>query len=543
MFNSRGFIHLVSAACTLMVLQTGSPALAAPAADTVFIHAKIYLGGGAGGEAQALALREDRIVFVGTSSAAAAWVGPSTRVIDAAGARVLPGLVDAHIHPLDIVDLDVCDLDSEPVTLRQLSAFVKQCLARYGTAPGARLIVHQWNHIDGNQPDDGLKTLRAALDAASTSVQIQLLGNDGHHGAFNSLALASARNAAGQIVGLSKITLDGELSHYRQFVGVDERGEPNGAANEDARYLINTNSMLNTDLDEVMKAPGRVAQRLNSVGITAILDAMTSPDSVVAFDAMQQRGQLTFRAQLAQFYDPAQHRLADGRVDYDAMVNQAIEIRAKYAANPLIRADFIKLFADGVLEGNPYATPPTLPNGASLKDFLQPIFAVDARGMASVTGYVDMSSAPCRQVRADAGRYASADSAAQFAKQNGFQPAQCVLSNGLLQHDRAVILEFVRRFHLAGFNLHIHVIGDRALRTALRCDRGRARRGRQRSHPRQPRPHSAVHARGRATGRQGSSLCGIHLCVDECRHGLRHDRDPLPAAGARQRLCTAPSAA
>jgi len=436
------------------------------AAGLVIADAQIYRGAKLPA-AQAMAVRADRIVFIGTNEEAARWIQPSSRVLHLAGARVLPGLVDSHIHPLDIVDLDFCDLESKPVTLRELSAIVRQCIVRYKTPPGGRLIVHQWNYTTGNQPDAEYPTLRAALDKASSGQQVQLLGNDGHHGAFNSVSLASAKNAAGRTIGLSKASLETDFAAYKKLVGVDARGEPNGAANEDARYLINPNSMLNTDLADVMKAPQRVPERLNSVGITAILDAMTAPDTTAVFDTLAQRGQLTLRASLAQFYDPAQFHTADGNVDYDAMVTQAVALRAKYASHPLIRADFIKLFADGVIEGNPYAVPPTLPNGASLKDYLQPIFVTDDKGLASVTGYVDTSSALCVRARADAAKYADPAMAAKFLEQHGYHPAQCAVSNGQLQHKREVILEFVRRFHLAGFNMHIHVIGDRALRTAL----------------------------------------------------------------------------
>lgn len=441
-----------------------SPSTAA--AGLVITDAQIYRGAKLPA-AQAMAVRADRIVFIGTNQEAARWIQPSTRVLHLAGARVLPGLVDSHIHPLDILDLDFCDLESKPVTLRELSAIVRQCIVRYKTPPGGRLIVHQWNYTTGNQPDAEYPTLRAALDKASSGQQVQLLGNDGHHGAFNSVSLASAKNAAGRTIGLSKASLETDFAAYKKLVGVDARGEPNGAANEDARYLINPNSMLNTDLADVMKAPQRVPERLNSVGITAILDAMTAPDTAAVFDTLAQRGQLTLRASLAQFYDPAQFHTADGIVDYDAMVSQAVALRAKYASHPLIRADFIKLFADGVIEGNPYAVPPTLPNGASLKDYLQPIFVTDDKGLASVTGYVDTSSALCVRARADASKYADPAMAAKFLEQHGYHPAQCAVSNGQLQHKREVILEFVRRFHLAGFNMHIHVIGDRALRTAL----------------------------------------------------------------------------
>lgn len=149
------------------------------------------------------------------------------------------------------------------------------------------------------------------------------------------------------------------------------------------------------------------------------------------------------------------------------MVAKAEAVRAKYASNPLLRADFIKLFADGVMEANPFAVPPTLGNAAVLEPYLQPMFATDAAGHATVTGYVDTASAVCVEARAHADRYENADQTAAFMKANGFHPGQCLISNGRLQHERAVELEYVKRMHLAGFNLHIHVIGDRALRTAL----------------------------------------------------------------------------
>jgi len=436
-------------------------------ADLVLTNARIYTASGVRESAHALAVRGGRIVFVGTQKEAMKWIGPDTVVRHMNGKRVLPGLVDAHIHAMDIVDLDVCDLKSEPHTLREISAIVRACLDKYQTPRGGRLVVHQWNYTVGNQPDEQYPTLRAALDQVSTEVQIELLGNDGHHGAFNSTALANAVGPEGKVVGLSKATLAKEFAAYAKIVGVDERGEPNGAVNEDARYTIDPHAMLNSDLPEVAKAPERVAQRLNSVGITAIMDAMASPDALPVYDAMQARGGMTMRTVLAQFYDPERYRRADGRVDFDAMVAAASAVRNRYAANPLIKADTVKLFADGVMEGNPLAKPPTLPNAASLRPYLQPLFALDKDGMPTVTGYVDTGSTVCARARLEAANYADAAAAAEFTREHGFHPAQCTISDGQLQHSREIILEFARRFHTAGFNLHIHTIGDRAVRTAV----------------------------------------------------------------------------
>jgi len=222
-----------------------------------------------------------------------------------------------------------------------------------------------------------------------------------------------------------------------------------------------------TELAQILRAPELVTERLNRAGITAAMDAMALPDGLPVYDKLLRSGRMSVRMTLAQFYDPSHSRNSDGSVDYDGLVAKARAVRARYAGNPLLRADFIKLFADGVVEGNPYASPPTLGNAAMLEPFLQPIFAMDADGRATVTGYVDTAAPACAAVRAQPAQYADDAAIATFRSAHGFHPAQCQVSNGRLQHARDIELEYVRRMHLAGFNLHIHVIGDRALRTAL----------------------------------------------------------------------------
>src|SRR5829696_7443587 len=91
---------------------------AAPAADLIVVHGAVYSftwpdPDGEGkpastapfdrtrgwhSDAQAIAVRAGRIVLVGSDSAVLRLKGPSTRVIDARGATVLPGLADSHVH-------------------------------------------------------------------------------------------------------------------------------------------------------------------------------------------------------------------------------------------------------------------------------------------------------------------------------------------------------------------------------------------------------------------------------------------------------------
>src|SRR5215472_3783418 len=161
----------------LLALHPAAPAGAAPA-DLVVTDARIYTVDAKRSVAEALAVSGGRIVFVGSALEARELIGPATQVKSLGGRLVLPGLVDAHVHPLDIADLDVCDLDNKPVSLRALTDFVRACLERYQTPAGELLAVHEWNYSDGNTPDAEAPTLRAALDRASTRVKIQLLGND-----------------------------------------------------------------------------------------------------------------------------------------------------------------------------------------------------------------------------------------------------------------------------------------------------------------------------------------------------------------------------
>ena len=475
---------VIAAAAPLLALLGSPSALAGPVkpADTVLTDARIYTSAN-NQLAEALAVRNGTLVYVGDQAGALAYVGPATRKVSGGGRLVVPGLVDSHIHPLDIVDLDVCDLDSKAKSLRELSAFVGACVKRYHTPTGKWLRVHQWNPTAGNQPDGDFPNLRTALDKADAHVLIELLGNDGHHAAYNSAALAMATNATGKTVGYSKATLAGDFAAYRKLVGTDARGEPDGMVNEDARYSIDANSMLYNELEAVSKVPDKIPERLNSVGITAILDAMASPVGLPVYDKMLAGKHMTVRVNLAQFYDPSHTRTADGRVDYEAMVAHAKEVRAKYATNPYLHADFIKMFADGVIEANPFSTPPTLGNAAVLEPYLQPIFVTDAKGHASVSGYVDTASPVCIEARAHPEKHQAAADIAAFTKANGFHPGQCQISSGQLQHEREIELEYVKRMHLAGFNIHIHAIGDRALRTALDAiEAARAADGNSKTH-------------------------------------------------------------
>ncbi len=457
------FLALVWTLVAALPVARAAGEAPAPVADVVLTHARIYTAADPQ-LAEALAFRQGKLIYVGDANGVQSYVGAHTQRVDAGGRLVVPGLVDSHIHPVDIIDVDQCDLNSVGKSLRQLAAFVQGCVKQFHLQPGKWLAVHQWSSTSDNRPDAEFPTLRAALDKGAPANPVYLMGDDGHRAAFNSAGLAAARNASGQVIGISKQTLSGEFARYRLLVGVDDRGEPDGEVNEEAQSLMDTGYADYTGLQAALAKPERIPYLLNRAGITAVLDAAVTADGLPVYEKLLSTGHLTAHVSLAQYFNPDRNRDAQGQIDYAGMTARAVAVRAKFANNPLVRADFVKIFADGVAEGNPFATPPTLGNAAMLSPYLQPRFGRDAEGHPTVIGYVDTGSELCKQVRANDEQFRDV---AMFTKAHGYHPGQCRISNGQLKDDRAVIMEYAKRMHLAGFNLHVHVIGDRAARTAI----------------------------------------------------------------------------
>jgi len=444
-------------------------------ADLVLKNGRVYTVDGSHRIAEAMAVKSGKVVFVGDNRAVDAFVDRKTIVEDAGGKLILPGLVDAHIHPIGIVDFGGCSLQSKARTLAEIAVLVRQCVVDAKLQPGQWLAVNQWEYAAGNQTDAKYATLRAALDDAAPVNPVIMTGWDLHHSAYNSRALALAKNAKGETVGYSKKTLATDFAHYTAVVGVDRNGEPSGDIQDEGRSVIDSSDVSRQEFAKLLAEPQRLALRLNSSGITAIWDAATSasggifgPDSMYdVYDKLQKQGQQSFRVNMAQLWEPEDFRDADGRVNWDALFAKADVIRQKYARNPLASADSVKIFADGDMEANPNNTPPTF--GASFRPvpYLQPIFEKDAQGFLSVKGYVDISSPECVFARAVPADVSTPTAIADFTKRYGFHPGQCAISFGIPQHAPWIFNDYVMKAHLKGYTVHIHTISDAAVHMAL----------------------------------------------------------------------------
>src|SRR5205823_10852878 len=113
------------------------------AADLVLVHAKVWTGDRSRPAADGVAVVADRIVDVGGADQIDRWRGPDTRVVDAAGRRVVPGFNDAHVHFVDggrqLDNVDLKDADSPEELARRLGARAK------AARPGEWILGGDWD--------------------------------------------------------------------------------------------------------------------------------------------------------------------------------------------------------------------------------------------------------------------------------------------------------------------------------------------------------------------------------------------------------------
>jgi predicted amidohydrolase YtcJ len=444
-----------------------SPATSTPKAERVFLNGAIYTADAGRRTVEAMAVSGDTILFVGNTEIAKAWIGADTIVTDLQGKRVLPGLHDAHVHPVETIQIERCDLEGQAMNLVELGDFVAACLERMGVAPGEWLFVKNWNFSEGNLPEDGLISLRAALDRASTKHPILLENTDSHHLATNTPGLSRASNLAGKRVGLSAETFSEHFGDIAPYIGLDANGEPNGMLHETAYQRLGVSRGELINLAALIPEAGQMPAWFNSRGITSLLEAAFYPELAPVYDTLANQGTLSLRVTLAQHYEPNDFSGEDGAVDLETIMARARATRDKYAAADNIRADQLKFFIDGVLEGNPFANPPGLPNGAQLRNFLQPMFRVDPQsGELSLAGYVDPDGEACNQLSAHGPKQLSHGETADFLARNGFYPVQCLRSAGVTSQPVDTIRRFLQAAVANDFSVHFHAIGDRAVRVA-----------------------------------------------------------------------------
>lgn len=236
--------------------------------------------------AEALAVSDGRIVAVGARADVDAWIGPDTEVVDIGDGCVMPGLVEAHGHPLmEAVVLSDRMVDIRPVTVRDADAVVDLVRAEVVKrgSDGAYLV--GWDAL--LQPGLPEPTL-TWLDQMAPETPLVIIHNSGHKAFFNS---AAARGA-----GLDRDTPDPKGAKY----GRDAAGDLDGTAEETgAVFPLMAGAVDVSDYPAMLRAE---CARLNRAGLTTCSEMAFDPAFRPLLDLV--RGDLTVRLRTYEISNP-----------------------------------------------------------------------------------------------------------------------------------------------------------------------------------------------------------------------------------------------
>jgi predicted amidohydrolase YtcJ len=295
-------------------------------ADLAFVNGAVYTVDAARSWAQAVAVRDGRIIVVGTDADIRTHVGQATEIVDLNGKMLVPGFQDAHVHPvgggLDMLQCDLHDLSTEDEYLRAIVTYAADHPEREWILGGG------WSMdvFPGGTPRKEL------LDALVPDRCVYLPNRDGHSIWVNSKALEKA--------GITKDTPDPADGRIERT----DDGEPSGTLHEGAAELVARLAPAPTS-EEMAEALLKGQQYLHSLGITAWQDAIVDDHehfgrNFQTYVDAAGRGDLTARVVGALWWD--RHRDAE-------QIEGFVEMRERGRIGRFAPTS-IKIMQDGVCE-------------------------------------------------------------------------------------------------------------------------------------------------------------------------------------------------
>lgn len=246
-------------------------------ADLVLTNGRIYTGEATHPWAEALAVRGERVIAIGSSNNMKGVTGPRTRVIDLQGRLAVPGFIDDHTHFMSggfqLLSVDLRDAR----TPAEFAARIKAQAARLGT--GRWITGGDWDHE--LWPGGPLPT-KELIDAATPDNPVFVSRLDGHMALANSVVLRMA-----------KITRDTGDPPGGTIVRDPRTGEPTGVLKDAAMSLVwplvpePSEQDYNEALDAALKEAARV-------GVTSVQDITAWPHYDV-YKRYRDAGKLTVR--------------------------------------------------------------------------------------------------------------------------------------------------------------------------------------------------------------------------------------------------------
>ncbi len=314
-------------------------------ADIVIRNAHVYTVDAQRPWAQAVALKGDRISWVGDEKAAASYIGPSTKVVDAGGRLLLPGFIDSHFHVLLGSNPDVLRIENAS-SLAEIQRQVREFAQKRPELPWVE--VEGWNY--SAFPNGTLPTWKD-LQGLTSGRPAFLVAYDYHTIWMNREALWAfgITRKTEKVIFAEKLEKDPKTGEPTGIVtGFGSTGLSEDAETELRKHLpSHAAEAISRDVANNVAAAVKA-------GITTVVDPQSYLEDLDVYSRLRSEGKLPARLQVALF-----HR----RGTTEETLKLFDDARQKYN-DDWLRVSAVKLYIDDVIEPHtaallePYADRP-----------------------------------------------------------------------------------------------------------------------------------------------------------------------------------------
>ncbi len=288
-------------------------------ADMVLYNARIYTVDSNRPMVEAMAIRDGRVLFVGSRRGAEALAGERTERVDLQGATVIPGMVDAHVH---LMGLGAALRNIDLVGTRSYDDIIRLVADRARRTPKGEWI--QGRGWDQNDWGDTRFPTHEALSRAVPDHPVYLTRVDGHAALVNAKAM--------ELAGLSATTTDPSGGRIIR----DDAGSATGVLIDRAQGLV-ARAIPEPSTHEQRQALLAAIAEANRWGLTGIHDAGVDAESIDLYESVAREGGYDIRNYVMIASDDATLQRYFPRGPQEALYDGRLWIRA------------IKISADGAL--------------------------------------------------------------------------------------------------------------------------------------------------------------------------------------------------
>lgn len=313
------------------------PSILAQDADLIVHSGKILTVDSEDSVVEAMAVRNGRIVAVGSTAEVIELQGADTEVINLEGKTVIPGLIDSHTHPggasMTEFDHPIPDMRS----IGDVLSYIRQRASVLNDGDWIRV-----RQVFITRLDEQRYPTRQELDEAAPKNPVVF--STGPDAALNSLAL--------EAFGIDRNYEDDGVGRIERD---PQTGEPTGVIRKYEHYIDvpeNTGTKEPTEEDRYQRLKRLIAD-YNANGLTTIGDRSAGPSALDRYKRLYENGELTVRVAASHY------------INTDGDLNGVLSNIKKVGVHPLVRGDHmlrivgIKTFLDGgMLTGSAYMRQP-----------------------------------------------------------------------------------------------------------------------------------------------------------------------------------------